>query len=58
MEFLASVLAFFKGDFSAYIVAAQAFLAGSLALALVIPGDQPDKALQWVVDLISKFSRK
>ena len=58
MEWLSSVLAFFQNDFSAYLVAGQAFLAGALALALVIPGEQPDKVLQWLVDLIKKFSRK
>jgi len=29
-----------------------------LAIALVLPGDEPDKTLQQALDLIKKFSRK
>lgn len=29
-----------------------------LAISLRIPGEQPDKALQSVVDFLSKFSKK
>lgn len=31
---------------------------GLIAIALLIPGDQPEKALQGVVDFLAKFSRK
>jgi hypothetical protein len=30
----------------------------SLALAMIIPGDQPDKFLQGALDFLTKFSRK
>jgi hypothetical protein len=30
----------------------------SLALAMIIPGDQPDKFLQGALDFLMKFSRK
>ena len=33
-------------------------LGALLALSMVIPGDHPDKELQWLVDMIKKFSRK
>lgn len=29
-----------------------------IAVSLLIPGEQPEKALQKVVDLLSKYSRK
>jgi len=40
------------------LLGSQAMLGGALALALLIPGDQPDKALQSIVNLLSKFSKK
>lgn len=33
-------------------------ISGLLALAIMIPGEQPDKFLQSIVDLIGKVSRK
>jgi len=41
-----------------YLVAVQAFLSGVVAVSLLLPGDQPEKALQWVLDLLKKFSKK
>jgi len=58
MELISSVLAFFQNDFSAYVAAALAFLGGALALALVIPGEQPDKFLKSALKVLEKLSRK
>jgi hypothetical protein len=33
-------------------------LNGLIAVALIVPGEQPEKALMSVVNFISKFSRK
>ena len=33
-------------------------LGGLIVIAMVIPGDQPEKALQSVVEFLKKFSRK
>lgn len=33
-------------------------LQGILAIALIIPGDQPDKTLQAIVDFLKKLSLK
>lgn len=41
-----------------YISLLVGLLAALLAIALVIPGEQPDKALQAIVDFLSKFSKK
>jgi hypothetical protein len=33
-------------------------LTGLIAICMMIPGDQPEKALQSILDLIKKFSKK
>lgn len=33
-------------------------LTGIIGISLIIPGDQPEKALQAVLDFIKKFSKK
>jgi hypothetical protein len=35
-----------------------AILSGVIAIALLIPGDQPEKALKGVVAFLEKFSKK
>ena len=45
-------------DIFAWVGAITALLTAVIAIAQLIPGDQPEKFLQGVVDVISKFSRK
>lgn len=52
------LIAWFAANFGALILAIQGALVALLALALIIPGDQPDKFLQGAVDFVTKFSRK
>lgn len=40
------------------ISAVVALLSGAIAIALLIPGDQPEKALQNIVNLLTKISKK
>lgn len=40
------------------IAAVMALLTGIIAVALLIPGDQPEKALKAVVEFLAKFSKK
>lgn len=40
------------------ISAIVALLSGVIAIALLIPGEQPEKALQGAVDFLKKFSKK
>jgi len=40
------------------VSALVALLSGVIAIALLIPGEQPEKALQGVVDFLKKFSKK
>lgn len=42
----------------AILGAITALLSGIIAVCLLIPGEQPEKALQAIVDLLAKLSRK
>lgn len=41
-----------------YLAAANALLMAVIAIAVLIPGEQPEKFLQKIVDLIAKISKK
>lgn len=45
-------------DWLAWVGAITALLGAVIAIAQLIPGEQPEKGLQAVVDFLSKFSRK
>ncbi|MFZ9739646.1 MAG: hypothetical protein ACO3EZ_16740 [Prochlorotrichaceae cyanobacterium] len=45
-------------DWLAWLGAITALLGAVIAIAQLIPGEQPEKSLQAVLDFISKFSRK
>lgn len=45
-------------NYSILITALVGLVSAALAVAMIIPGDQPDKFLQKCVDFLSKFSRK
>jgi hypothetical protein len=40
------------------VSAVMALLSGVIAVSLLIPGEQPEKALQGVVEFLKKFSKK
>lgn len=40
------------------VAAANAVLLALIGLFMLIPGEQPEKFLQYIVDFISKFSKK
>jgi hypothetical protein len=50
--------ALLKVDWLGVIGAVTALLTAAIAVASFIPGDQPEKSLQAVVNFLSKFSRK
>lgn len=54
LEILSKVL----GNLPAYLNLALGLLTAVIAIALVIPGEQPEKFLQSVVDFLAKFSKK
>jgi len=45
-------------DIFAWLGAITALLTAVIAVAQLIPGDQPEASLQKVVDFLAKFSRK
>ena len=45
-------------DVFAWVGALVALLSAVIAIASLIPGDEPENTLQKVVDFLSKFSRK
>jgi hypothetical protein len=45
-------------DIFAWVGAVVALLSAVIAIASLIPGEQPEKFLQSVVDVLSKFSKK
>lgn len=45
-------------NWQAYVGVLTAVLTAAIAVATVIPGDEPERTLQKIVDLISRFSRK
>jgi len=45
-------------DWLAWVGAITALLGAVIAIAQLIPGDEPENTLQKVVDFLAKFSRK
>lgn len=58
MEFLGQALAWIVANYQAVITAVVAILTGLIGIFMLIKGDQPEKALQGIVDFLAKFSRK
>jgi len=56
METIISIVT--SQNWLAWLGAITALLGGVIAICQLIPGEQPEKALQAVVDFLSKFSRK
>jgi|688.fasta_scaffold05871_18 hypothetical protein len=53
------LLAFVQSqDVFAWLGALVALLSAVIAVASLIPGDEPENTLQKIVDFLSKFSRK
>jgi hypothetical protein len=54
-----TIINLFQGtDIFAWLGAITALLGAVIAIAQLVPGEQPEKSLQAVVDFLSKFSRK
>lgn len=45
-------------NWQSYVGVLTAVLTAAIAVATVIPGEEPERTLQKIVDLISRFSRK
>ena len=57
VEWMAKISAFIMA-IPTYLDLLIALLAAIIAIALVIPGEQPEKTLKAIVDFLSKFSKK
>lgn len=58
MNMILSLLSYIAAHYMEIAAAISAVCAALIALFLMIPGEQPEKALQSVVDFLSKFSKK
>ena len=54
MDIITNIL----NNWQAYLGVITAVLAAAIAVATVIPGDEPEKTLQKIVDFIASVSRK
>lgn len=52
------IVKFLSLNWDALLIAVQGILMGVIAISIMIPGDQPEKFLQSIVDFVSKFSKK
>lgn len=53
-----NVVKFIMEHFQDLLGAVVGLVTAAVGIALVIPGEQPEKALQGVVDFLKKFSKK
>lgn len=58
MDTVMSIFNFILANYQAILSGVTGLLSAIIAIALIIPGEQPEKALQGVVDFLSKFSKK
>lgn len=58
MEKLVLISAWLTTEGPQLLTAVVGALTAVIGVCLLIPGDQPEKALQKVVDFLAKFSRK
>lgn len=54
MQYIQWILANYQALLAAFVTAVSALI----AFFMIIPGEQPEKALQSVVDFIGRFSKK
>ncbi len=58
MESIVKAILWIVNNYQVVLTALVAFLSGIIAIALLIPGEQPEKTLQKIVDFLAKFSKK
>ena len=58
MEWFMTAFNWILANYQIVISAVVALLTGVIAVSLIIPGEQPEKALQGIVDFLKKFSVK
>jgi hypothetical protein len=58
LEIIMQLVAWATANGPQFVSAVIAVLSAVIALCLMIPGDQPEKFLQGIVDFLAKFSKK
>lgn len=58
MDQLLEIAKFIFANYAQIIAGIVGIFSAVLVVALIIPGQEPDKTLQKIVDFISKFSKK
>jgi hypothetical protein len=58
MESLATVAKYLIANWDTMIASAALFVNGAIALALIIPGAEPERTLSRIANGLSKISRK
>ena len=58
MSTATNILNWIINNYQVVITAIVGLMTSIIAISLLIPGDQPEKALQSVVDFLTKFSKK
>jgi len=58
MEVVMDIVKYIMENWKEALLGVEMLLGGSLLIALIIPGEQPDKFLQGAVDFIKGMSKK
>lgn len=58
MEKLLPIVNFISANPGAILNAVTGLLSAVIVICMMIPGEQPEKALQAIVDFLQKFSKK
>lgn len=58
MDTILNIIAWATANGPQFVTAVSAALTAIIALCLMIPGEQPEKFLQSIVDFLAKFSKK
>lgn len=58
MEKIMPALSWIIANYEAVLAALLSLLMAIIAIAMLIPGEQPEKTLQKIVDFLAKFSKK
>lgn len=58
MEKIMTALSWIIANYEAILAALVSLLMAIIAIAMLIPGEQPEKTLQKIVDFLAKFSKK
>ena len=58
MDLVLQIIAWATANGPQFVSALVAFLSALISVCLLIPGEQPEKFLQGIVDFLAKFSKK